>query len=1318
MTRLLEHLSQQWLASIVAGVAILVVILAILLRRRLGGWGIALQVLAWPVAAFALGRLLVSPDASGWFLVLSLLALGVLFTLLLLLGLWSGLAWLAATVLLFLALGGRYWQPTVNAAGDLGNTLATLEFVHPWWLLLLLLLPVFILIARRSLYLQGLTEAERIEFQDRILLWLAIFPPAGFVWLIVFLFRTRGRIRIETWRPWLSLGLRCLLVLFLTLALAEPRVEQNTETVTVLFVLDRSASVPQELAPDPGNPGRMIDKREVRIRDFINAAVLQRGKGRDRDMAGLITFGRRPRLELPPAAVPQFNLEELPTIPDSQATNIAAALKLAQTSFPPNTGKRIVLISDGNETIGLAEDAARDAKELGIQIDVLPLGVSLRHENEVLVESVDVPAVTEQGSKVPVTVQVRSFHPAIVRARLTLKQITEKEVEIPVKLPANKSLGLTLLASESGKGLDITGIAGDSPLRDSGIEKGNALLRVDGRPVNRPDRLQELLDTKKPGDVVELTVTREPTRLVVDQRVHLRKGLNKFSFTRPLTDEQRSYTYEAEIQPLWVEDANGDILIRDGLPGDRPQNNRASAHVLARGQRRVLILENRAPDDPKANFDPNKIANPELLEVLQEIGGRKQLKVDIRDVSFLQNFPDETKLAVFLGDYDAVIMVDIPAERVSEPQRQAIHDNVCQQGCGLIVIGGPRSYGAGGWQKTKIEEALPVDCDIKSMKVDSKSGLVLIMHASEIADANFWQKKIAKLAVERLGPMDEVGIIDFDFANKWHLPLQEVGQNKPGIMANIDRLMPGDMMDFDPAFKMAQKALMDPNKGIGTKHIILISDGDPMYNVNTLQGLADDKITVTTVGVACHGPNEDQKMADIARRTRGRSYSVKKPDELPAIYIKEARLVSQAFIYEKPFRPNVSFRSGPVAKIDGGLLDNIAQLRGFVRTTPKDKPTVEIPILTPKINEQEFPLVAWWPFGIGKSVAFTSDAGNPKFWSRDWYDQKLYSQFWEQVVLWALRPTESGRLLIRRRYVDGRIQITVEARDDGGKPDTTLTIRGGITMPGAMEGTTGPRQMLKFVQKNSGIYVAEIKAEEAGSYFITAQATRLVKVRGRDGVERDAEEGVDTVRTGVTIPHTREYSTPESNLPLLRSLVRLTNGKEYTEDDDELKMIAAQGVPFRPGLGHTGALQPLWYWLVFLTALALVIDIAARRIAVDPSEARKYLARVWARLRGLPIEEAERKEYFDRLKARKTQVGSTLDPGRTGRKFEATPGTVEEVPGVVTPTEPLHPEPQRPTPSTPTTPAATDQPQEDYAARLARAKRKAMEDRGAKDEEQ
>src|SRR5207302_8030044 len=91
----------------------------------------------------------------------------------------------------------------------------------------------------------------------------------------------------------------------------------------------------------------------------------------------------------------------------------------------------------------------------------------------------------------------------------------------------------------------------------------------------------------------------------------------------------------------------------------------------------------------------------------------------------------------------------------------------------------------------------------------------------------------------------------------------------------------------------------------------------------------------------------------------------------------ESRLVSQSFVHEKRFLPVLAFRSGPTDKLPDPL-----PLGGFVRTTPKASPLVEIPILTPRFADQDFPVLAYWHYGLGKAVAFTSDAGKPAFWSR------------------------------------------------------------------------------------------------------------------------------------------------------------------------------------------------------------------------------------------------------------------------------------------------------------------------------------------------
>src|SRR6185369_1745714 len=168
-------------------------------------------------------------------------------------------------------------------------------------------------------------------------------------------------------------------------------------------------SVPEE--PGEGGQG---DKRWQRVRKFMNDAVRQKPRGSKRDQVGLIVFGRKPRLELLPGDAPRFQLTEITSQVDGSATDIASALQLALATFPPNSAKRIVLMSDGNENRGSAAKLAAAARAAGVQIDVVPLGVGKRQENEVLVERVEAPVQLERGETLPLKVWVRSYNPGEV----------------------------------------------------------------------------------------------------------------------------------------------------------------------------------------------------------------------------------------------------------------------------------------------------------------------------------------------------------------------------------------------------------------------------------------------------------------------------------------------------------------------------------------------------------------------------------------------------------------------------------------------------------------------------------------------------------------------------------------------------------------------------------------------------------------------------------------------------------------------------------------------------------------------------------------
>jgi uncharacterized membrane protein len=1213
MNPLLAFVTTHWFALLLAASA-LVPGLFLLRGLRRGKRPVAPLLVGAALLLAGVGGLAVPPEWGLWVAVAAAGAFFVMFAVLVISGHW----WppLAGAVAAVLAVGlGSLCTPFLSEElVEAGKMLASLEAAQPWWLLLLLLVPVIVWLSFRSL--AGLGPVRR----------------------------------------WVAITLRCALIVFLALALAEVRIKHQNETTTVLFLWDVSESVPQEPYEDPSVPGKFHDHRRDRIKRFLNEAVARRGGDHKRDRAGLIVFGRRPRLELPPAAVPGFNFKEVASTIDGNYTDIAAAIKLALASFPEGSGKRIVLLSDGNENLGTAEEQARLARQNGVQIDVVPLAAGERNENEVMVVGVEAPPVAEQGTQLPIRVLLRSYNPHPVRGTLVLRQyIIDPEEPRP----------------------------------------GEERKPEEAKPGEKKDK----------G-----TLVGKPIEVV------LNPGLTSFSFRQPLNNTQKSYTYEAEFVPEGVMVDKNDPNKVEPLTGDRVQNNRARTHVVARGQRRILLVEPREGDH----------RNLEL-----ELRARK---MDILALGVDTLPKDKDKLAVFLSNFDSVVLANLPAETLTEEQQEMIRSNTHEQGCGLVMVGGPDGFGAGGWQNTPVEKALPVDSEIKALKVQGKGGLVLIMHACEMADGNFWEKKIAKLAIDKLSSVDEVGVLYFDWGgHKWHIPLMEIDDHRSFLLSQVDKMMPGDMMDFDTPLQMAHKALTDPAKELATRHVIIISDGDPqLTNQQILPQMRKDKVTVSTVGVATHGAPQAQALADIAQKTRGRFHNVTNPNMLPAIYIKETRLVSQSFVYEKRFQPQVVFRAGPTDH-----LPDPPSLYGFVRTTAKASPLVEVPIESPVITEQRFPILAYWHYGLGKSVAFTSDArSNPeqrrRAWDRDWAASDMYVKFWEQVIDWSLRPTESKSLAMTTEFRDGKVKVIVDARDEQNRPLTNLSLRGGVTPPSA-KGEGPGRIDLKFEQKNSGVYEAEFKADEAGSYFINAQATRKVKKKDRDGKDMVIEEGVDSVRSGVTIPYSPEYSDLESNTALLRRLAEMTGGMVYLEQPRQTvdgkpvpgEEVIPAGAPtldeavraddvFRPGLPTVKNMQPVWYWLLFLTGTVLFFDVAVRRISLEAGAVVVAAVTAWERLRGHTAAAEQVPEFFDRLRSRKAQVGQAIQQGRAARRFEA-----EEAPaGAPPPGADALPERTEPAPRPPRPRTGAEAGEgEDYLSRLKKAKKRAMQDREGETEE-
>ncbi len=949
----------------------------------------------------------------------------------------------------------------------------SLTFGQPWWLVLIpLIVPPLVWMSFRSL--AGLGPARRA---------LAILLRAGVITLIV-------------------------------LALAEMQTVRRSDRLTTMFVVDASNSIPRE-------------QQKAAI-EYVTDASKKRRKD---DMAGVIVFGKGPRVEVPPAPS-ELNLLGIESTIDPENTDLAHALKLALATFPEDTARRVVILSDGNENRGDLLEQAMAAKSLGVQVDVLP--IDYRYDREVLVEKVSIPPDVKKGETVNINVVIRAAEPT----RGTL-QIFQKADNYRAPAAGN-----------------------DKPVA-----------------------------------------------------VELQRGINVFTLKQLIT-EPNFYTFTAEFIP--AQDS-----------GDRRTiNNVAEGFTHARGKAQVLLIEGTHGE------------HAELIKALREkeIEVKPLLAPRIDGSGGIGGDPLPTDLAQ-LQPYDAVILANVPKEAFTESQHLLLASNCHDMGAGLIMLGGRDSFGAGGWMNTPVEKALPVDMQIKALKVQGIGAMVLIMHASEIAEGNYWQKVVAKAAINALSSYDYTGMLHWEGQEAWLFTLRPIGAGRNSMLRAIDRMTPGDMPDFDPSLVMAMKGLNNVRDAM-TKHIVVISDGDPTPSTSSvISQLVQSKITVTAVLTAAHGndANAISVMRNLAMRTKGRFYNVTNPRALPRIYQKEARTISRPLIFEQP-TPWAPRLNSPITEPVMGLTDELPPITGLVLTSPKENELVEIPIVSPLPTGQVNPILAHWTYGLGRSVAFTSDAG--RRWAKAWPDWKSYAAFWSQVVRWSMRPAERGNLTLSVRREEGRIKVVVDALDKDSQFLNFLQIQGNVVDPDLKS------RPIELVQTAPGRYEATVEnAEASGNYFVN------LGYRGPDKTQ-----GV--ISTGVSVPYSDEYRELRSNPTTLETLASLTDGQVVTwktTGDGRIDLARTiDGVDhFRrdPGLNNPRSFAALWPTLLWLAACLFLGDVAVRRIAPDMDRIKLALANEWRRLRGQ--ETVQSSDYLEKLRTRKAEVGEQLDRSRFASRFEA-----------------------------------------------------------------
>ncbi|MEO7995467.1 MAG: VWA domain-containing protein, partial [bacterium] len=499
------------------------------------------------------------------------------------------------------------------------------------------------------------------------------------------------------------------------------------------------------------------------------------------------------------------------------------------------------------------------------------------------------------------------------------------------------------------------------------------------------------------------------------QDVHLIPGRNVYSFNQ--TEPQKGfYTYSFEID----------------TPNDSvSENNRARNFTFVEGQPRLLYLTG----------DPNE--SPDLAAMLAP----KQIDLEFHQIGYMpQDLAD-------LLTYDGVFFSDVSAERLLPSQQDMIKSYVQGLGKGFVMLGGENSYGVGGWYKSTVEEVLPVTMDFKRQQHFPSTGLAIVIDRSgsmgEMA-GGYTKLDLAKKAALESGllltPRDYIGVIQFDDQGYWVTDKMQKAASKNKLRAQVGSITIGGGTNIYAGLKPAVDALEDLNAQV--KHIILLTDG--MSAPGDFEGLTREckshDITLTTVAT---GPDSNVAFLEsMAKATDGRFYPLNDARNLSRIFTKETFLAATKSVIEDPFYPNAG-EAHPIT--DGFPFGNSRALLGYNATTKKDLATVS---MTAKSGE---PLLAHWNYGLGKSIAWTSDAKNR--WAAAWMGWGPGQGMWTQAIRWLVGEQESNELIANISREGTSTTVTVDSFTTSGDLDASGDLTAHVISPDLQDHVIPMRQV-------------------------------------------------------------------------------------------------------------------------------------------------------------------------------------------------------------------------------------------------------------------
>ena len=571
-------------------------------------------------------------------------------------------------------------------------------------------------------------------------------------------------------------------------------------------------------------------------------------------------------------------------------------------------------------------------------------------------------------------------------------------------------------------------------------------------------------------------------------------------------------------------------------------DNVASAFVRVRGTARALVVDGSAG---KTAF---------VAGALEAVG----FSVDEGSFSALPAEIDG------MAAYDLIVFGDVAARHLAAGQLAAFGSYVRDLGGGLLLTGGPDSFGPGGFSGTPIEEIAPVGFDLKQEKrraslaevigidISGSMGMTVGAHTKlELAN------EAAARSAALLGKGDQLGVQHVDTAVHWTVRLAPV-TDKDAIDKAIRSVNSGGGGIYvDITLKEAYTTLRAAD--VNLKHVLVFADGSDAERITpAVKQMVSTAFAggITTSFVALGQGGDVADLEEMARRGGGRFYLVEDATRLPAVFQQETILASKSAISEEPFDARLSIPSPVSAGVD---FREAPRLEGYVITLPKARSQVLL-----RAPEDD-PLLAMWSVGLGQCAVFTSDLKDR--WGASWTRWQGAARMVAQLGRQLARGEDDARVRLEAEATAGELRVRANVVDDDGRAQSFRRLRVHVSGP------DGFAQDLPLEATSAGLYSATVPLSRPGAYIAVA---------------RDELGGKPLATTGAALSPGEELRPTGSDVALLERLAELTGG----ERRDTLAGL------FRDRPERRFAYQDITSWLATIAAFALLLAVAARRLSL------------------------------------------------------------------------------------------------------------------------